>query len=153
DPVNSPFTRMTSGVALAASVSSCARLVTVTVGPPQPPVVAPFTVAQPSSPAGTPHEPVGVGVGVGVGGAVAVGVAVGVTVWLGVGVGLVVPTSTSSISPDANLVASPIWPAANCASVADSEGPPLTEPVSAEPATVRLSVENVPVETVNGVDA
>src|SRR5215471_1717088 len=119
EPVNSPLTMMISGVVLFASVVSWARLVTVTVGPPQPPVVAPLTVAQPSSPAGTPQPPVGVGVGVGVGVPDGVGVGVGVADGVGVGVG-VAPfvTSTLSISPDANRVAKPIWPVASAVFVA-----------------------------------
>src|SRR5215472_3364877 len=56
DPENMPFTRMISGPLTAAALSSADSEVTVTVGPPEPPVVgpcpSPLCVANPCMPVG-----------------------------------------------------------------------------------------------------
>src|SRR5215475_10026514 len=139
----------------------------ITVWPPCPPVV-PFcpsalTVANPTNAKRSPGGGVGVGVGfgvgvgvgVGVGGGVGVGVGVGVTDGVGVGVG---PgpsdvTRKSSNSPLEKLVAPPTFPALNWPSVAVRSSAPLTKPRSVVPVASILNVYQVPVVTVNDVEA
>jgi len=124
-------------------------VVTVTTGPPAPPVV-PF---RPS--AGTAAKPIGCPGGTGPGDGVD-GPGPGVD---GLGPGVVglgpetVSTSTLSNEPLALNVATPACPAANCVSVAVSAVPPLTVLRSEVPETVNETVYQVPMETVTGADA
>jgi hypothetical protein len=70
EPLIMPLTRIVRAPAVCAWVRRSAKLVTVTVGPPAPPVVPPACAAQPTSPPGTGGSEVGGVVGGGVGGVV-----------------------------------------------------------------------------------
>src|SRR5262245_1832399 len=125
EQVKLPLTRIVCVVLERTAVFRSASVLTVTVGPPAPPVVPPPWVAQPINPPGGGGggwlvEPLGDGVGV---------------VTLGDGVDPTVSTVTSSKLPDANSVNSPIRPVANALLLPEPTWVSLTEPVIELPLT------------------